>query len=193
MSLNTAVIFLDRDGTLIEDLNYPREPEKVVLIPKVLEALKLMRAKGYSLFVISNQSGVGRGIIKDQEFKEVHQRFCELLKAGGVELEGFAYCLHHPDDHCGCRKPEIGLVPKTLNQSRVSFADSYTVGDKLSDLELADNLGCKGCLVLSGYGKDTLSKLNDAQSLSKYSVFQDLLEMAKALPDKTSKMTQPSR
>ena len=105
-------IFIDRDGTIIEDQHYPRDAEAVKLLPGATEGLQMMVKKGYKLYVIRNQSGVGRGIISDSEFIGVHQRTCELLQEKGIEIVEFAYCLHHPEDKCDCRKPEIGLVPK---------------------------------------------------------------------------------
>lgn len=180
--MKQAAVFLDRDGTIIEDSHYPKDPKQVVLIPKAIEGLKLMRDKGYLLFVISNQSGVGRGIIRDEEFKSVHEKFCDLLKIAQVEIDGFAYCFHHPDDQCLCRKPQIDLIPKVFNEKPILWSDCFTVGDKLSDLELADNIGAKGCLVLSGKGVQTESELSNAGRHSEYAIFPDLLAMAKFLP-----------
>lgn len=180
--MSLAAVFIDRDGTLIEDSHYPKDPEKVVLLPNAIEGLKLMREKGYFLFVISNQSGVGRGIIKDDEFRQVHERFCQLLKQNTIELDGFAYCLHHPQDRCHCRKPDVDLIPKTYKNQPISWEESFTVGDKLSDLELGDNIGAKGCLVLSGKGQETLLKLTSMSRSNQYPTFPDLLSMAKSLP-----------
>ncbi|MCX6102896.1 MAG: HAD-IIIA family hydrolase [Proteobacteria bacterium] len=101
--MNLAAVFLDRDGTIIEDTHYPKNPDEVVLIPSAIEGLKLMREKGYLLFVISNQSGVGRGLIQDHEFKKVHEKVCALLKDSKIEIDGFAFCFHPPEDLCSCR------------------------------------------------------------------------------------------
>ncbi len=180
--MNYAAVFLDRDGTLIEDMHYPKDSNQVILIPNAIEGMKLMGEKGYLLFIISNQSGVGRGIIQDSEFKSVHEKFCELLKQAQIKIDGFAYCFHHPDDNCRCRKPHTDLIPKVFNQKPISFKESFTVGDKLSDLELADNLGAKGCLVLSGKGEATQVELNNANRQFQYAIFPDLLSMAKSLP-----------
>lgn len=182
MITKQVAVFLDRDGTIIEDVHYPKDPNQIVLIPHAVEGLKLMREKGYLIFVISNQSGVGRGIISDEEFKSVHEKFCQLIKAAQVEVEGFGYCLHHPDDRCFCRKPQIELIPKTFNGQPILWSESFTVGDKLSDLELADNIGAQGCLVLSGKGRKTQQDLLNAKRSHQYPIFSDLLSMAKSLP-----------
>jgi D-glycero-D-manno-heptose 1,7-bisphosphate phosphatase len=151
-------IFLDRDGTIIEDRHYPRDPAEVTLTPGALEGLRAMSEKGYLLFIVSNQSGVGRGIISDVQFRAVHERVCELLKAGGVDIASFGYCFHTPEDNCRCRKPAVGLIPKEHAGVRIDWTGSLVVGDKPSDLMLAEKLGAKGVLVATGYGEKTLAE-----------------------------------
>jgi len=181
MKTKQVAVFLDRDGTIIEDTHYPKDPNEVKWVSHAIEGLRLMREKGYLLFVISNQSGVGRGMISDQQFKSVHERFCQLLKDAQIEIEGFSYCFHHPDDQCFCRKPQTGLVPKVFNEKPIVWSESFTVGDKLSDLELADNIGATGCLVLSGKGQETQIELISSKRDRQYTIFPDLLSMAKSL------------
>lgn len=172
-------VFLDRDGTIVEDLHYPKDPTQIRLLPEAIDGLKLMQEKGYALFVVSNQSGVGRGIIQDSEFRAVHNRICELLKENDVEIAEFSYCFHHPDDHCKCRKPEIGLIPKEIAGDPVNFSESFAVGDKECDVLLGQNLGVKkSFLVLTGKGEAESKKLKS----SGVPVVKSLLEMAKELP-----------
>lgn len=175
-------VFLDRDGTIIEEQSYPKDPQKVVLLPNSAQALHLMTRKRYTLFVISNQSGVGRGIISRAQFKAVHQRCSELLQTHGVEIAEFAYCFHRPDDKCRCRKPLTGLIPKSYQGKNVNWKRSFMVGDKLSDLELGDNMGAKSYLVLTGWGAETLRGLLEQNRRGDYKICQDLLEVAKDLP-----------
>ena len=150
-----AVVFLDRDGTLVEDTGYLNDPDKVTLLPGVGAGLRLMREKGYRLIVISNQSGVARGKISDIQFKQVHERCCSLLENEKVTVDEFHYCLHHPEDPCLCRKPKTGLIPKMVQGESIDFSKSLVVGDKQSDLQLAVNLGIVGYLVLTGEGLKT--------------------------------------
>lgn len=150
-----AGVFLDRDGTLIEDAHYPKDPAQVRWIPGAADALREIRRKGYLLFVVSNQSGVGRGLISEEQFLAVHERFCELLREAGVEVAEFGYCLHHPDDPCRCRKPETGLVPKTHGGEPIDFSRSWVVGDRPSDMELGARLGARTVLVRTGKGSET--------------------------------------
>jgi histidinol-phosphate phosphatase family protein len=175
-------VFLDRDGTIIEDAHYVRDPEKVILLPGAAAALRTMRDKGYLLFVISNQSGVGRGIISDSQFEAVHRRFCELLAAEGVEINQFLYCFHRPEDDCGCRKPRAGLIPREFDGVPLAWDRSFTVGDKDCDLFLARPIGAKSYLVLSGKGAATWNELKDSKQASEFKVFETLGQVAADLP-----------
>lgn len=169
------VVFLDRDGTIIEDQDYPRDASRVEFVPNAPEGMRRMKEKGYSIVVVSNQSGVGRGIISDKQFREVHDRFCTLLKDEKIEVDEFLYCFHHPDDPCKCRKPKTGLIPKSLGGEAIDFLNSIVVGDRKSDLELGDNLGSKSYLALSGKGADTQKETTG------YTAVKDLLEVADLL------------
>lgn len=177
-----CVVLLDRDGTIIEDQHYPRFADKVVLTEGAIAALNTLSQKGYRLIVVSNQSGVGRGIIKDAEFKAVHARFAELLKAGGVKIEEFIYCFHRPDDDCQCRKPRAGLVPRKIGETPIDFSRSYVVGDTAVDLGLGEILGANSWLVMTGKGPKTLKDWNAAQKPVTFQIAQDLFEFAKLVP-----------
>lgn len=185
------VIFLDRDGTIIEDQHYPREPEKVVLVPGAVEGLTRLRQKGYLLVVVSNQSGVGRGIIQDHEFKAVHEKCCELLRAHGVEIAEFAYCFHKPEDNCKCRKPSAGLLSARIGDVAVDFKKSFTIGDRDCDVHLAEGVGATGCLVLTGKGQATYSALSEDERQA-IPIYRDLVQFAEQVPSPVSLETNPS-
>jgi len=177
MSSPQKAIFLDRDGTIIEDTHYPKDPNKVKLLAGAADALKQMSKLGFALGVVSNQSGVARGIISQEQFEAVHKRFKLLIEEHMIDIFHYGYCFHHPDDACDCRKPAIGMVPKQINGSPIDWDKSYIVGDRKSDLELADNLGAKGILVLTGMGEET------AQAIGKdtYSTYAGLQEFVSSL------------
>jgi histidinol-phosphate phosphatase family protein len=154
-------VFLDRDGTIIDDVHYPKDKEKITLLPKAAEGLRALVEKDYQLIVISNQSGVGRGIISDFQFREVHNRFIELLKEEEVLIEHFAYCFHLPEDHCKCRKPETKMIEKFLHSHSIDIKNSYMVGDKECDILLGKNMQLNPILVTTGKGKQALEDLKD--------------------------------
>lgn len=166
-------LILDRDGTIIEDADYPRDPEAVRFLPGAIEALGAL-AKQYSLYVVSNQSGVGRGIIPRSAFHAVHARFAEGLISAKVPVAGFFYCLHSPEQECVCRKPKTGLVPRAL-----AGKIRCVIGDKATDLALAEALGTEGILVRTGYGKKTESALGTRAPAHR--VFDSLAECARSL------------
>jgi D-glycero-D-manno-heptose 1,7-bisphosphate phosphatase len=139
----TRAVFCDRDGTLIRDADYPSAPEQVELLPDAAAALAALKGRGFRLVVISNQSGVGRGLISRQAFEAVHGRFVELLGAEGVTLDGAYYCLHAPAEGCGCRKPKPGLVMRAARELGIDAALSYMVGDKPSDIAAGRSAGLK--------------------------------------------------
>lgn len=175
-------IFLDRDGTIIEDLHYPKDPEKVGLLPGAADALReLSRAKGYRLFIVSNQSGVGRGLIRLDEFWTVHRRCAELLREEGIRIEAYSYCLHEPEASCGCRKPKRGLVLPWKGSRAIDFDASHVIGDRRGDLELADAIGATGWLVLTGSGPSTQAELRETR-IDRYASVESLEAFAAAVP-----------
>jgi D-glycero-D-manno-heptose 1,7-bisphosphate phosphatase len=136
-------ICLDRDGTLIEDVGYPRDPAKVRLVAGAAEALGILKNHGFLLVLISNQSGIGRGIITQQEADRVHQRVIQNLAAEKIMLDGAYYCPHAPEAGCGCRKPSPGLLHQASLELGFTLARSYMIGDKPSDVEAGWRAGCR--------------------------------------------------
>jgi len=139
----SRAIFMDRDGTVMADVGYPRQPDDVELLPGAAETLARLRALGFKLIVVSNQSGIGRGLVTADEAAAVHKRFVAELRAHGVELDGAYYCPHSPEDACTCRKPLPGLIEQAARELGVDLADSFMVGDKESDVEAGRRAGCR--------------------------------------------------
>jgi D-glycero-D-manno-heptose 1,7-bisphosphate phosphatase len=144
-------VFLDRDGTLIEDVGYPRDPEAVRLVDGAAEALDALRRAGFALVVVSNQSGIGRGLITREEADAVHRRFVDELRALGVEPDDVRYCPHAPEEGCTCRKPEAGLLLDSARALALDLGRSFMVGDKPVDVEAGRRAGCR-TIVLGGDG-----------------------------------------
>jgi D-glycero-D-manno-heptose 1,7-bisphosphate phosphatase len=154
-------VFLDRDGTLIKDVGYLAEPSGIRLYRGVAQALRKLRAAGYLLFVLTNQSGVARGYFPESSVKKVHRALQARLKAQGARIDGFYYCPHYPGAPlkayakiCSCRKPNPGMVRQASRSFAVDLKKSYMVGDKLDDLGLAVRAGLAGAyLVRTGNGR----------------------------------------
>ena len=156
-------VFLDRDGNLNEDLGYLGDPSRVCLLPGAAEAVRAIGDAGMHAVIITNQSGVARGLMDEHDVHAVNQRVVELLGAEGAHVDGVYYCPHHPEGSisayraaCECRKPAPGLLYQAAAQLDVDLANSYVIGDKLSDVELAHAVGARGILVLTGYGREQL-------------------------------------
>jgi D-glycero-D-manno-heptose 1,7-bisphosphate phosphatase len=166
-------VFLDRDGTLIEEVNYLADPDGVVLIPGAVEALTLLRDAGFALVVVTNQSGIARGVYGVEDYEAVAQRLNELLAAHGLRLDATHFCPHHPDvsGDCFCRKPATGMHRKAAEELGLDPTRSFFVGDRVRDLLPALELGGEGVLVRTGYGAEEEGALPEV-----FQVTDDLLE-----------------
>jgi D-glycero-D-manno-heptose 1,7-bisphosphate phosphatase len=140
-------VFFDRDGTLIDDVGYPRDPARVRLVDGAAEALARLREAGFRLVVVSNQSGIGRGLVTENEAQSVHERFVSELERHGVRLDGARYCPHAPGAGCDCRKPAPGLLLAAADDLGLDLAASFMVGDKSSDVEAGRRAGCRTILL----------------------------------------------
>jgi D-glycero-D-manno-heptose 1,7-bisphosphate phosphatase len=152
-------VFLDRDGTLIEERGYLGRLEEISLFDDAPEALRLLRDAGYALVVVTNQAGVARGFFDEAFVQEAHRHLASLLANEGLVLDGYYYCPHHPDGvvpaysrTCRCRKPGPGMVEQAAADLGLDVDHSFVVGDKWLDIELATNAGARGLLVRTGYG-----------------------------------------
>jgi len=155
--------FLDRDGVVNEEVDYLYQPEKVVILPGVAAALRLLREHGFLTVVVTNQSGVARGMYGEADIHAVHDRIRELLAAEGAAIDGFYHCPHHPkfDAPCDCRKPRPGMLLVACRDFDIDPAHSAMVGDRLSDIEAGRTAGCRACyLVKTGYGIETIRREN---------------------------------
>jgi histidinol-phosphate phosphatase family protein len=140
-------VFLDRDGTLIEDRSYLTDPDQVRLMAGVCESLAELSKKGFPLVVVSNQSGLGRGRITPEQGQAVHERLVRDLAAGGVVLDDVVYCPHAPEEGCPCRKPRPGMILEAAARLGLSLENSVMVGDRDSDVEAGKAAGCRTILL----------------------------------------------
>ena len=141
-------IFLDRDGTLNPDPGYISNPDDFELFPGVPEALVKLQTAGYKLVIITNQSGIARGLITPEQLDAVHQKMLSLFVPYNIKIEGIYHCPHHPDfpsedgiSVCNCRKPAPGMIYKAIEDLNIEPNESFMIGDKLSDVELGINSG----------------------------------------------------
>jgi histidinol-phosphate phosphatase family protein len=147
-------VFLDRDGTLVREVGYLSDPGDLEILPGVPQALRDLQAAGLALVVVSNQSGVGRGLFSIDRVHEAMARLRRRLRAEGVELDGVYFCPHRPEAGCACRKPGSLLLERAADDLGLTLPGSFMVGDKRLDVETGHRVGARGLLVRTGYGRD---------------------------------------
>jgi D-glycero-D-manno-heptose 1,7-bisphosphate phosphatase len=152
-------IFLDRDGVVIEDSHYLGDPSRVRLVPGAAEAVALLNRAGWVVVVVTNQSGVARGMFTEADVAAVHEHLAELLRGYGARVDAFHHCPHHPEAEvaeyrvvCACRKPRAGMLLRAAGELGIDLAASWMIGDRVSDLEAGAAAGCRTALVRTGYG-----------------------------------------
>jgi D-glycero-D-manno-heptose 1,7-bisphosphate phosphatase len=153
-------VFLDRDGTLIEEVGYLDRVDRVELYPWSIDAVRLLNRAGLRVVVATNQSGIARGFFSEAIVDGVHEYISALLAEGGARIDAYYYCPHHPEGHvdgytrvCDCRKPARGLVDRAARELGVDPLRSFVVGDRWLDVRLARAVGARGVLVRTGYGR----------------------------------------
>ncbi len=151
-----AAVFLDRDGTLIRDVEYLTAVEQLDILPGTVPALVLLRAQGFKLVMVTNQSVVARGRLSELELQTIHAELIRRLARGGAVLDAIYYCPHHPTEGvghfrivCDCRKPKSGMIQRAARELDLDPARSYVVGDQLADMELAKEAGATGILLVA--------------------------------------------
>lgn len=149
--LHVGVVYLDRDGTLNFDPGYLNQPDQLRLLPGVGQAVARLNRAGFKTIVLSNQSGLARGLITLEQLDAIHQRLRELLAEDGARLDGIFICPHHPEDACSCRKPAPGLVMRARQELGLASDHAVVIGDKASDVGLARNIGATAVFVSSGH------------------------------------------
>jgi D-glycero-D-manno-heptose 1,7-bisphosphate phosphatase len=172
-------VFLDRDGTIIEDTGYLHEPGKVQLIPGAAEAIRKLSEGGYLVVTVSNQSGIARGMYGVPEYEAVQRRLVDVLETHGAHLDGAYYCPHHPDftGPCECRKPGLALFHDAAQALDIDLSRSWWVGDRLSDVEPARAVDGRGILVATGTGSTSQAQARSQGVM----VVADLAEAAREI------------
>jgi D-glycero-D-manno-heptose 1,7-bisphosphate phosphatase len=155
----SKAVFFDRDGTLLVEVGYLTHPSMVVPYHFAYDALRLARAHGYLTIVVTNQSGIARGYLTEEDLAAIHSRMQDLLRAKGVELDAIYYCPHYPEarvdayrSECDCRKPATALGLKAIKRFDIDIEASFVIGDKETDVLFGKALGATPCLVRTGFG-----------------------------------------
>jgi D-glycero-D-manno-heptose 1,7-bisphosphate phosphatase len=170
-------VLLDRDGTINVERHYLCHPDQVELLPNAAAGLAELKQLGLGVVVVSNQSGVGRGLFDEARLTEIHDRLRHILRSCGVELDGIVCCTHRPEEGCGCRKPLPGLVEIAAQEHGFSPQESFVIGDKACDIGLGRAVCARTFLVRTGYGAQ---QATDASVQPDY-IVDDLLHAARVI------------
>lgn len=150
LPLHGVTVFLDRDGTTNRDTGYIKTPEELQIFPGAVEAVARLKQAGARVVMVTNQSGVGRGLFSVETLAAIHARLRAVFEAGGAPFDGLYYCPHHPDDGCACRKPGTVMIERAVADLGLDLSRAYVVGDQRRDIDLARRIGAKGLLVTTG-------------------------------------------
>ncbi len=173
-----CAVFLDRDGTINEEMGYINHLSRFRLLPGVGEAIARLKKEGLKVVVVTNQSGVARKYFPASFITAVHDYMNSLLRPVGGEPDAIYVCTHAPEENCSCRKPKPGLLLQAASELDLDLSRSYLVGDRFNDLETAAQVGAKGILVLTGYGRGELENYQGEKRVAPAFIAADLLEAA---------------
>jgi D-glycero-D-manno-heptose 1,7-bisphosphate phosphatase len=193
--MKKSAVFIDRDGTLSEEVGYVNHPSRFRLFPYSAEAIKKLNNINLLAILVTNQAGVARGYFSEQMITMVHQRLTSELEIQGAHLDAIYYCAHHPSVgeppyrlDCDCRKPRPGLINRASADFDIDLDSSWMVGDRYSDIELARNAGLRSAFVLSGYGRGEWEYQRQSWRLQPDLVSENLLDAVNSIIDQRSRL-----
>lgn len=186
--MNRRAVFMDRDGTISEEIGYVNHPSRYRIFPYSAEAVRLLNEAGWLAILVTNQAGVARGYFTEDLIGATHDLLTQELKRGGAHLDAIYYCAHHPSVgeppyrvDCDCRKPKPGLIQRAAADFPLDLAGSWMIGDRYSDIELARNAGLRSAFVMSGYGRGEWEYQRSAWRREPDMVADDLLEAVRKI------------
>jgi D-glycero-D-manno-heptose 1,7-bisphosphate phosphatase len=181
-NMKKPAVFIDRDGTVNEQMGYINHVSRFVILPGVVEALRLLNENGFHAVIVSNQSGVARGYFPLGLVQEVHDFLDASLKKYHVTVDGIFFCPHHPNGsvpeftkRCNCRKPRTGLIDQACRSLEIDLQNSYAIGDRCEDIQFAWRAGVTGILVKTGYGLGEIQYLLPQSTAKPVYIAEDLL------------------
>lgn len=177
MNKQNKAIFLDRDGVINKEVSHLSDPKDFEFIQGSIEALKVLKQKGFLLIIITNQAGIARGLFTEETLKLIHHKMIKVLEQNNIRLDDIFYCPHHPEftGSCDCRKPKPGMILKAKAKYNIDLTKSFMVGDTLNDIQTGNAVKCKTVLVLTGYGAEEKKKIG---TIVPDMIFKNLKEFA---------------
>jgi D-glycero-D-manno-heptose 1,7-bisphosphate phosphatase len=190
--MKQSAVFIDRDGTLSEEVGYVNHPSRFRLFSYSAEAIRKLNENNWLAIVVTNQAGVARGYFSEAVIVTVHKSLNSELETQRAHLDAIYYCAHHPSVgeppyrlDCDCRKPKAGLIDRASSDFEIDLTTSWMVGDRYSDIELASNAGLRSAFVLSGYGRGEWEYQRAGWKLQPDMVCENLLEAVTSIVNRT--------
>ncbi len=194
--MKRPALFMDRDGTISEEVGYVNHPSRFRLFPYTAEAIKLLNENNWLAIVVTNQAGVARGYFSEDVIIQIHDQVQRDLQKASARLDAIYYCAHHPSVgeppyrlDCDCRKPRTGLIDRAAADFAIDLERSWMVGDRYGDIELARNAGLHSAFVLSGYGRGEWEYQRASWQIEPELVAEDLLEAVKTIVERDARTT----
>jgi D-glycero-D-manno-heptose 1,7-bisphosphate phosphatase len=194
--MKRPALFMDRDGTISEEVGYVNHPARFRLFPYTAAAIKLLNENGWLAIVVTNQAGVARGYFSEDVIIQIHEQMQRDLQDASAKLDAIYYCAHHPSVgeppyrlDCDCRKPRTGLIDRAAADFQIDLGRSWMVGDRYGDVELARNAGLHSAFVLSGYGRGEWEFQRGSWQIEPELVAEDLLEAVKTIVERDARAT----
>ncbi len=188
--MKRPAVFIDRDGTISEEVGYVNHPSRFRLFPYSAEAIRILNENGWLAIVITNQAGVARGYFSEDVIVKIHDQLKRDLQNESARIDAIYYCAHHPSvgeppyrHDCDCRKPKTGLIQQAARDFEIDVAASWMAGDRYSDVELARNAGLRSVFVLSGYGRGEWEYQSQNWKHKPDLVCENLLEAVRSIVD----------
>lgn len=181
--MKEKAVFLDRDGTINEEMGYINHISRFAVFPFAAKAVKILNQSGYKVFIVSNQSGVARGYFPYEMLEKINLKLRKNFSQEGARIDGIYYCPYHPSGiveeftrKSNCRKPATGMIDKIVENFDIDISKSFVIGDRYSDIQLAANCGAKSILVLTGYGIGEYELSYDNWKIKPDKIASNLLE-----------------
>jgi D-glycero-D-manno-heptose 1,7-bisphosphate phosphatase len=169
-------VFLDRDGTISEEMGYLNHLTRLAVFPFAATAIRRLNQARIPVVVVTNQSGVSRKFFPESLVREVHEKMTNVLRDAGARIDAIYYCPHQRTDNCECRKPLAGLLNLAARDLHLELAGSFVVGDRFADVDMAHRVGAKGVLVMTGYGRGDYELHRDTWPRQPEAVRENLLD-----------------
>jgi D-glycero-D-manno-heptose 1,7-bisphosphate phosphatase len=189
--MTMGAVFLDRDGTINEEMGYINHPDRFVIFPFVAKSINIFNKLGLKVIVVTNQSGVARGYFSESLVKELHDKLQEKMIEEGAKIDAIYYCPHHPKEgkkkyimDCNCRKPKPGMILKAVKEHDIDLNNSYMIGDRYKDILFAKNLKIKSGFVLTGYGRGEYIFDKNKWEYNPDFIGENLLDVARQIESK---------